>query len=227
MNILTFENVYIVAMILRQRIDPNLLKVWMIDYNTMCEYYNKDSKISFIEQEITQQVTITQSQPLNSDIKSPHIQTNVNEQDQIYNIVKYTDFGLDIDVIQEGDETWMSQQGLAKLYATSRPNITMHISNIFKEDELDENSVCKEFLHTGNDGKMYSVKHYNVKMTVALGFRVKSEMGTYFRQWANSQLEVKVKGIESNDINAKLAKQDEKIDALADMMKIFIESFNK
>lgn len=62
----------------------------------------------------------------------------------------------------------------------------MHIRNIFKEKELDEKSVCKESLHTAADGKRYRTKIYNLDVIISVGYRVKSPIGTRFRQWANA-----------------------------------------
>ena len=62
----------------------------------------------------------------------------------------------------ESDTVWLTQAQLGELFNTSRPNITMHIKNIFEEQELEDNSVCQDFLHTATDGKKYNTKHYNL-----------------------------------------------------------------
>jgi hypothetical protein len=99
---------------------------------------------------------------------------------------------------------WMSQNQLAELFATSKPNISMHISNILKEKELDENSVVKDYLTTAADGKKYSVTFYSLDMILAIGFRVRSKRGTQFRQWANRNLkEYMVKGFLMDDERLK------------------------
>ena len=85
------------------------------------------------------------------------------------------------------DETvWLTQQQMAELFGTSRNNITLHIGNIFKEGELQENSVRKESLLTAADGKNYRTKFYNLDVIISVGYRVKSQVGTRFRQWANA-----------------------------------------
>ncbi|NOZ47181.1 MAG: virulence RhuM family protein [Chlorobi bacterium] len=91
---------------------------------------------------------------------------------------------------------WMSQNQLAELFATSVPNISMHISNILKEGELEQNSVIKDYLTTASDGKEYNVTFfYSLDMILAIGFRVRSKRGTQFRIWANKNLkEYMVKG---------------------------------
>jgi len=74
---------------------------------------------------------------------------------------------------------WMNQSQLAELFDTSVPNISMHISNILKEKELDRNSVIKDYLTTASDGKEYSVTFYALDMILAIGFRVRSKRGTH------------------------------------------------
>lgn len=80
---------------------------------------------------------------------------------------------------------WMNQSQLAELFDTSVPNISIHISNILKEAELEQNSVIKEYLTTAADGKEYNVTFYSLDMVLAIGFRVRSKRGTQFRIWAN------------------------------------------
>jgi len=82
----------------------------------------------------------------------------------------------------------MNQNQMAELYATSVPNISMHISNILKEGELVENSVIKDYLTTASDGKNYQVTFDALDMILAIGFRVRSKRGTQFRKWANHNL---------------------------------------
>lgn len=83
---------------------------------------------------------------------------------------------------------WLTQQQMAELFATSVPNICMHVSNLFAEAELDENSVVKYFLTTAADGKKYNVLYYSLEVILAVGFRVRGVRGTQFRQWANRHL---------------------------------------
>ena len=105
-----------------------------------------------------------------------------------------------IEVQIDQGTTWLSQAQMAELLETTRPNITMHISNIFNEGELEEDSVCKESLHTASDGKSYKIKLYNLDMIISVGYRVKSSRGTQFRIWATEILkEYIVKGFSMND----------------------------
>lgn len=93
-----------------------------------------------------------------------------------------------LEVRIEEDTVWLTQAQMAELFQTTRNNITLHISNIFKENELDENSVGKESLLTASDGKKYKTKSYNLDVIISIGYRVKSIRGTQFRIWANKVL---------------------------------------
>ena len=86
------------------------------------------------------------------------------------------------------ESVWLNQIQLAELFDTSKQNISTHIRNIFKDKELDKNSVVKEYLTTASDGKPYNVKFYSLEMILAIGFRVRSIRGVQFRQWANDNL---------------------------------------
>ena len=96
------------------------------------------------------------------------------------------DDSIRLEVKLDQDTVWLTQAQMTELFRTTRNNITMHIRNIFKEKELDEKSVCKESLHTAADGKRYRTKIYNLDVIISVGYRVKSPIGTRFRQWANA-----------------------------------------
>ncbi|AHF89238.1 toxin Fic [Opitutaceae bacterium TAV5] len=109
-----------------------------------------------------------------------------------------------VNVRFEGETVWLSQQQLSELYGTSRPNVTMHIKNIFSDGELRENSVCKKFLQTAADGKSYEVLFYNLDMIISLGYRINSKVATRFRQWATVRLrEYIIKGFAMDDDRMK------------------------
>ena len=95
---------------------------------------------------------------------------------------------IQLEVRLQDETVWLTQQQMAVLFNTSRNNITLHIGNVFKEHELDPNSVCKESLLTAADGKTYRTKYYNLDVIISVGYRVKSIAGTRFRQWATRVL---------------------------------------
>ena len=92
----------------------------------------------------------------------------------VNNIVIYTskDGVVKVDTAIYDDTIWMSQNELAKLFDTTKNNISMHMKNIFESGELEKNSVVKKFLTTASDGKKYSVLHYNLDVIIAVGYRV-------------------------------------------------------
>lgn len=77
---------------------------------------------------------------------------------------------------------------MAELFKSTKQNISLHVNNIFREGELAKNSVVKECLTTASDGKNYRTKYYNLDVIISVGYRVKSSVGTRFRQWANAVL---------------------------------------
>lgn len=93
-----------------------------------------------------------------------------------------------LDVQLDHDTVWLTQAQMSELFEVSRPNITMHLRNVFKEDELQGESVSKESLLTAADGKTYRTKAYNLDVIISVGYRVKSKRGTSFRQWATKIL---------------------------------------
>lgn len=104
----------------------------------------------------------------------------------------------------EDENIWLTQQQLVELYQTSKSNVSEHISHIFEEGELQENSVVRKFRTTATDGKTYNVVHYNLDMIISLGYRIKSHIATKFRIWATERLkEYIVKGFTLNDERLK------------------------
>ena len=93
------------------------------------------------------------------------------------------DGNIKVDVSIQNEDIWMSQDIMANLYDTTKQNISYHLNNIFKENELNKDSVVKNFLTTANDGKKYSVLHYNLDAIIAVGYRINTKKATKFRIW--------------------------------------------
>lgn len=105
-----------------------------------------------------------------------------------------------IEVRLEEETVWLTQRLMAELFQTTPENITIHLKNIFSEGELDPNSVTKESLVTARDGKKYRTKLYQLEAIIAVGYRIQSNRGTQFRQWATHRLqEYIVKGFTMDD----------------------------
>ena len=104
-----------------------------------------------------------------------------------------------IEVRVENDTVWLTQAQMAELFHATKQNISLHIANIYKEGELDKNSVVKEYLTTASDGKCYKTKWFNLDVIISVGYRIKSIQGTRFRQWAlNILKEYMLKGYAVN-----------------------------
>ena len=104
-----------------------------------------------------------------------------------------------IEVRVENDTVWLTQAQMAELFHATKQNISLHIANIYKEGELDRNSVVKEYLTTASDGKCYKTKWFNLDVIISVGYRIKSIQGTRFRQWAlNILKEYMLKGYAVN-----------------------------
>ena len=91
-------------------------------------------------------------------------------------------------VAVENETVWLSQAQMVLLFETTKQNVSLHIRNCFKEGELEEGAVVKEYLTTALDGKKYKTKYYNLDVVISVGYRVKSQRGVEFRKWANSVL---------------------------------------
>ena len=125
-----------------------------------------------------------------------------------------------IEVRVENETVWLTQAQMAELFNSTRNNVTLHIKNIFQENELDAKSVCKESLLTANDGKKYRTKIYNLDVIISVGYRVKSIQGTRFRQWANQVLkEHMLKGF---SVNQRLVSHENRLENL-DSRVIYLE----
>lgn len=90
-----------------------------------------------------------------------------------------------VEVRYEDENIWITQKMLATLYDVDVRKVNYHINKIFKDEELDKNSVIRNFRITANDGKNYITKHYNLEMAIAVGFKVNSERAVQFRKWVN------------------------------------------
>jgi len=94
--------------------------------------------------------------------------------------------------VQISDETvWLTQQQMVALFDTTKPNVSMHIRNVYNEGELEESATVKDFLTVQKEGGRQvsrRVRYYNLDVIISVGYRVKSKRGTQFRQWANRVL---------------------------------------
>ena len=87
-----------------------------------------------------------------------------------------------VEVLLENEDVWLNTEVLAAFFNVDRSGIVRHINNIYKDEELDENSTCAKIAHMGNVGKQtYNTKYYNLDMIISIGFRVNSKKAIKFR----------------------------------------------
>jgi len=118
-----------------------------------------------------------------------------------------SDFQIEVRV--EDETVWLTQAQMVNLFGATKQNISLHINNIFKEEELQADSVVKEYLTTASDGKKYKTRFHNLDVIISVGYRVKSLRGTQFRIWANKILkEYLLKG---HVVNQRLGMIEEEV----------------
>jgi len=126
-----------------------------------------------------------------------------------------------IEVRVEDETVWLTQGQMAELFQTTKQNVSLHIKNVFSDGELVEDSVVKEYLTTAADGKRYLTQYYNLDVIISVGYRVKSHIGTHFRQWATKRLrEYIIKGFTLDDERLKQARNsyfDELLERIRDI----------
>ncbi|MFA5501855.1 MAG: RhuM family protein [Sulfurovaceae bacterium] len=138
-------------------------------------------------------------------------------------IVIYENGNVALNATVENETIWLSQKQMELLFDRERSVITKHINNIFKEQELDKNSVCAKFAHTAQDGKVYDVQHYSLDVIISVGYRVKSKQGTQFRIWANKVLkDYLIKGYALN----KDRLQQQKLNELTQILHLIQQGLN-
>ncbi len=136
------------------------------------------------------------------------------------NILIYTTKDGNIDVKLEQETVWLTRKQMSKLFDTTPQNITIHIQNIYKEQELSKDSTCKDFLQVQTEGKRQisrSMTFYNLDMIISVGYRVNSKQGVQFRKWATSKLKEYL--VQGYTLNERLLK--EKVEKLSLLQNAF------
>ena len=108
-----------------------------------------------------------------------------------------------VDVRLENETVWLTQAQMVELFQTTKQNVSLHVGNVFREGELEQESTVKEYLTVQNEGErkvLRKVKYYNLDVIISVGYRVKSKRGTAFRIWANNVLkQYLIKGYAVNE----------------------------
>ncbi len=116
-----------------------------------------------------------------------------------------------LEVAIQDETVWLTQAQIADLFGTKRPAITKHLSNIYREGELDEKDTCSILEHMGNtDKQKYRTKYYNLDAILSVGYRVNSRNATLFRRWATGVLRDYL--LRGYSINARLNRLENKMD---------------
>lgn len=134
-------------------------------------------------------------------------------------IYQSSDKQVELKVSLDQETVWLTQAQMAELFSQTKQNISLHIGNIFKEGELEKDSVVKDSLTTAADGKKYKTKFYNLDVIISVGYRVKSKRGTQFRIWATQRLkDYLVQGYAINE--SRLAKKQQEVQHLKTGIRI-------
>jgi len=122
-------------------------------------------------------------------------------------IIYEGDGGARVSVRINGESVWLTQAQLAELFGTTKQNISLHVQNIFEEGELAKEATVKEYLivqKEGNREVSRRIEHYSLDLIIAVGYRIKSQIATHFRQWATARLrEYIIKGFAMDDERLK------------------------
>ncbi len=141
-------------------------------------------------------------------------------------IYQSADGKASLDVHLEQETVWLSQEQMAELFGRERSVITKHLRNVFKEGELEEASVRAKYAHTAADGKTYQTKFYNLDVIISVGYRVKSQRGTQFRQWATTVLRDHL--VQGYTINQqRLTEQAEKLTEMQQAMDLLTRTLER
>lgn len=103
-------------------------------------------------------------------------------------MVIYNEGELELNVSIENETVWLNRNQISELFGRDVKTIGKHIGNVFSDGELEKFSVVANFATTAIDGKTYNVEYYNLDVIISVGYRVKSQKGVRFRQWATSVL---------------------------------------
>lgn len=151
-------------------------------------------------------------------------------------ILYQPDETMKLEVRLEDETVWLTQAQMSELFQATKQNISLHISNIYKEGELDIASTVKDYLTVQTDGKRSvkrKISYYNLDVIISVGYRIKSIRGNQFRQWANKVLKdyllrgysVNQRLIEMSDrLDCRLLEQDGKIAALRKDVDFFVRT---
>lgn len=160
----------------------------------------------------------------------------MNKEEKGEVILYQADNSVKLEVKLENETVWLTQAQMAELFKTTKQNVSLHINNAFKEGELTPKATVKESLTVQTEGTRYikrKVAYYSLDVIISVGYRVKSNRGTLFRQWANKVLkDYLLRGYAVNQrlmlfeerMDARLSKHDSQIADLTDKVDFFVKT---
>jgi hypothetical protein len=137
-------------------------------------------------------------------------------------ILYQSDNAVQLEVLLENETVWLTLNQMSDLFERDKSVISRHISNIFKEEELNKNSVVAKNATTASDGKIYLVEYYNLDVIISVGYRVKSRRGTQFRIWANNVLKDYL--LKGYAVNRRIENLERRVSATEDKIDFFVKT---
>lgn len=140
-------------------------------------------------------------------------------EDSDIRIYQLEDGKTEINVQLDNETVWLNLNQIVALFGRDKSVISRHINNIFKEEELQKDSVVAKKATTASDGKTYQVDYYNLDVIISVGYRIKSKRGIQFRIWANQIIkEYLIKGYSINE--KRLSQHNDQLKELQESVKI-------
>ena len=140
-------------------------------------------------------------------------------------ILYQPDQSISLEVRLEDETVWLTQAQMVELFQTSKQNISLHINNVFKENELDEQATVKYSLTVQREGTRTikrKIAYYSLDVIISVGYRVKSRRGVEFRQWANKVLKDYL--LRGYAINRRLEKLEKTVADHSEKIDFFVRT---
>ena len=140
-------------------------------------------------------------------------------------ILYQPDDTIRLEVRLEDDTVWLTQQQMADLFETTKTNVTIHVGNVYKEEELNPGATSKESLLVEKEGNRLvnrKRKIYNLDVIISVGYRVKSQRGTQFRQWANRVLKEYL--LRGYSVNARFERLEQRVARTEQKIEFFVQT---
>ncbi len=148
-----------------------------------------------------------------------------NPQDESVVVYRSEDESVTLDVQLANETVWLTQQQMTLLFNSTKQNISLHINNIFKEGELLKEATVKDYLTVQNEGGRQvsrRVQYYNLDVIISVGYRVKSQRGTQFRQWATRVLKDYL--LKGYAVNQRLERLEQRVSKTEEQIGFFVRT---